>query len=501
MKRILVILSIILPVFTFAQNNVWVKEASSDLTIPEITWITTGNIDTLDFVMFRADLKDTVFHEIYTTHYVKPIENSDTLELTLFDTTLTKKAMYLYYIKVQAKGKTVVSETALAHNFGYIPPPQLNSFTATPLTDRKAIKLDWKISYLQTVTGMELFRSSSWDTGYIKVADLAPDMTSFTDVVPMANEPWFYFITIHTYFGNDITSVRTPAYATFAEKPFPPHNLHAAFKNDSIIIDWTNVGKNIIGYRVYRSIDKQPFHLMNDMNSGIEEKIVFTDTGKEIEKAIKLRYYVRNVSDGFVESSSSDTISFYLMEHEPVWPPEQVDFVRDRYGNIKFMWVQPDKGSTTGYNIYLINSNNDTVKLNKTVLTSNFFVDTVYRSKGKYSYQVEGVGFNGKVSDLRTPVTVYRYNPNLHVIVDLKKGPSGIVVSWKHPLNPHVKKMLLYKQFDKTNAAVIKSFDATADVSFTDKNVKKGTTYLYKLEAQMENSDKIVVNDGVQLSY
>ncbi len=501
MKRILIILSIILPSFTIAQNSVWVKEVSSDLTTPEITWMTTGNIDTLDFLIFRAALKDTVFHEVYTTHYVKPHENSDTLEFTLFDTTLTKKAMYRYYIKVQINGKTVVSETAMAHNFGYIPPPQLNSITATPLTDRKAIKLDWKISYLQTVTNIELFRSSSWDTGYIKVADLAPDMTSFTDVVPIANEPLFYFIIIHTYFGNDITSVRTPAYATFAEKPFPPHNLHASFKNDSVIIDWTNVGKNIIGYRVYRSIDDQPFHLMNDMNSGIEEKVVFTDTGKEIEKAIKLRYYVRNVSDGFVESNITDTISFYLAEHEPVLPPEEVDFIRDSYGNIKFMWVQSDKGLTTGYNIYLIDSNNDTVKLNKTVLTSNFFVDTVYRSKGKYNYQVEGVGFNNKTSELRTPVTVYRYNPQTHVIVDLKKGPSGIIVVWKHPLNPHVKKMLLYKQFDKTKAAVIKSFDATEDVIFSDKMVQRGTTYLYKLEAQMENGDKIVVNDGVQLSF
>ncbi len=501
MKRILVILTIVLPFFTIAQNHVWVKEVNSDLTTPEITWMTTGSIDTMDFLIFRAALKDTVFNEIYTTHYVKPIENSDTLEFTLFDTTLTKKAIYRYYIKAQINGKTVVSETAMVHNFGYIPPPQLNSIAATPLTDRKAIKLDWKISYIQTVTNIELFRSSSWDTGYIKVADLAPDMTSFTDVVPMANEPWFYFITIHTYFGNDITSVRTPAYATFAEKPFPPHNMHAAFKNDSVIIDWTNVGKNIIGYRVYRSIGDQPFHLMNDMNSGIEEKIVFTDTGKEIEKAIKLRYYVRNVSDGFVESNITDTISFYLAEHEPVLPPKEVDFIRDNYGNIKFMWVKPDKGLTTGYNIYLINKNNDTVKLNKTVLTSNFFVDTVYRSKGKYRYEVEGVGLNDKVSDLRAPVTVYRYNPNLHIIVDLKKGPSGIDVSWKRPLNPHVNKLLLYKQFEKTKATVIKSFNATEDVSFTDKNVKKGTTYLYKLEAQMENGDKIVVNYGVQLSF
>jgi len=500
MKRILVILSIILPVFTIAQNNVWVKEVNSDLNTPEITWITTGSIDTMDFHIFRSALKDTVFYEIHTTHYVKPYENSDTLEFTMFDTTLTKKAIYLYYIKAHSGDKVIASETAMAHNFGYIPPPQLNSFTATPLTDRKAIKLGWKISYIQTVSSMELFRSKSWDTGYVKIADLSPDMADFTDVAPIANEPLFYFITIHTYFGNTIKSVRTPAYATFAEKPFPPHNLHAAFKNDSVIIDWTNVGKNIIGYRVYRSIGDQPFHLMNDMNNGVGEKIVFIDTGKELKKAIKLRYYVRNVSDGFAESNITDTISFYLAEHEPVFPPEEVDFIRDNYGNIKFMWVEPDKGLTTGYNIYLI-SNGDTVKLNKTVLKNNFFTDSVYRSKGKYRYEVEGVGLNDKVSDLRTPVTVYRYNPQIHVIVDLKKGPSGIIASWKHPLNPHVDKILLYKQFDKTEAAVIKSFAATADVTFTDKHVKKGTTYLYKLVAQMENGDKIVVNDGVQLSF
>ena len=501
MKRILVILSIVLPLLTIAQNNVWVKEVISDSNIPEITWATTGEVDSTDFQIFRATLKEKKFARIYTTHYVKKTEDSDTVEFTVFDTTLIKKAIYLYYIKIQVKGKTVISETAMAHNFGYIPPPQLNSFTSKPLTDRKAIKLNWKLSYIQTVSSMELYRSKNWDSGYIKIADLSPDMTTFTDVAPVANEPLFYFMIIHTYFGNTIKSVRIPAFATFAEKPFPPHNVHAAFKNDSVIIDWTNVGKNIIGYRIYRSIDKQPFRLISDMQPGIDEKIVFIDTSKEVKKAVNISYFIKNVSDGFAESNNSDTVSFYLAEHEPVFPPEEVDFIRNDYGNIKFMWLKPNKGLTTGYNIYLINSNNDTAKLNKTVITNNFFIDTVYRSKGKYKYEVEGVGFNGKVSDLRTPVTVHRYNPKLHVIIDLKKGPSGIIVSWKHPLNPHIDKMLLYKQFDKTKPAVIKSFTATDDIVFKDKKVKKGTTYFYKLEAQMKNGDKIIVNDGVQLTY
>ena len=500
MKKLYFILLFILPVSLVAQS-ISVKIAESKTDYPVITWFTTGPVDTTAFQIIRANVRNKLFTVINTIHYTKLVQDVDTIEFTIIDTTLTEKGIYLYYLKVQRSGKTIISETALAHNYGLIPSPQLLSFKANPVKDRKAVRLEWKLSSPEMVNTMELFRGSSYDTGYIKVADLAPDMSSFIDVLPVANEPWLYFMVIHTYFGNSIASVRIPAFATFAEKPFKPHNIHGAYRNDSIILDWTNVGKNIIGYRVYRSIENRSFRLINDMNVGIDEKIVFADVSNEMKNNTRVSYYVRNVSDGFVESNSSDTLSFYLANHEPVYPPKEADVIKTQEGSFKLLWVPPDEGVVLAYNIYVTLPDSTTIKLNDKPLQQNYYDDTVYRSTGKYRYEIEGVGYNDKASSLRIPVTVYRYKPQIHVIIDIKRSSNGLLVSWKHPLNKHINKLLLYKQSGKTKSVLLDSYAPIRDVSFTDKNVTKGNTYLYSLKAQMVNGDKIDVNDGVQLSY
>jgi hypothetical protein len=422
-------------------------------------------------------------------------------ELFVFDTTLTEKAIYLYYVKIKSGGKTFVSSMAMAHNFGIIPPPQITSFKATPLTDRKAVRLEWQVSSPRLINSLTLYRSRSYDTGYVKVGDFAADITTFTDVIPIANEPWFYYLEIHNWFGGTSQSVRVPAFATFAEKPIPPQNVHSHFKNDTVFIDWKNVSRNIIGYRVYRSVDDKPFMQLHEMQPGVKEKMFFTDTGKEVSKAIKLRYYIRNVSDGFVESNSSDTVNFYLPEHKPVFPPDEADYVVLPDKTIKLLWIPPKKGLTLAYNVYLTDENGKKTKLNKYPLAQNSFSDTVYRKAGKYIYEIEGIGINGKYSGNKTQISVYRYNSDLHVIIDIKRYKEGLSISWRKPLNPHIKKILLYKQSGNNKPLLFKQFTENTDKTVYDNEVQYGNGYQYILKAELDNGDTTVLNDGVQIIF
>lgn len=501
MKNLTFSIILLFPLFIHAQP-VSVKKVDNSANFPMITWFTVGKIDTTAFQIFRASLKEKVFKEIQTVNSTNPAQKeSDTNFFYVTDTTLVKKAIYLYYITIKRSGKEVVSETAMGHNFGYIPSPQVVEFIATPVTDRKAVTLSWKLTYPKMVSSMTLYRSLQYDTGYRKIVDLVPDMATFTDVAPKANEPMFYILVVHTYFGRNITSVRIPAFATFAEKPIKPVNIHGTYRNDSIILNWSNVGKNIIGYRVYRSIAGKPYFLINDMGNGTAEKVVFTDAGDDVKNSVNLSYYIKNVSDGYVESDNSDTLSFYLADHEPVLPPAVIDNITDDNDNVKLLWVQPKKGLTTGYNIYLIVPQGDTLLLNKKVLTQNYFTDTVYRKQGKYRYEIEGVGINNKTSMLRTSATVFRYTPQIHVIIDLKNGPGGIIVSWKHPLNKNIDKLILYKQTETGQPVILKTYSPAIDSSFTDKSVVKGKVYQYILKAKMVDGQAVTVNEGVQINY
>jgi fibronectin type 3 domain-containing protein len=488
------------PSILFGQAIVLDKSVN-DSNFPEITWRTTGRIDSTDFKVFRAGASENIFTEIHTIHFEKPIYTGDTSAFVIVDTTLTSKGLYLYYIQVMRNNRAVKSETAHGHNFGLLPEPRLTSFKATPLEDRKAVRLDWTFNYRETINSMSLYRSSNYDSSYVKVAELDADMTSFEDVIPVANEPWFYYMVVHDYFGNQLPGVRIPAFATFAEKPFRPNNIHGEFKNDSIVLDWTNPAKNSVGYRVYRSIEGKQFRLMNELNQSLAENAIFIDNSPEIKSTTRLAYFVRNVSDGFLESNSSDTMSFYIPEHEKVLPPAELDFIKEQNTNIRLLWTPPSEGLALGYNVYISSPEGRTQKLNTEVLRENHFVDTVFRAEGKYLYAIESVGYANKVSERRINTTVYYYPPNIHVIVDLKKRTDGLEISWKKPLADNITKVLLYKKSDQNPAVLTKSYPPEEDVVYLDTKVSSGNTYLYTLVAVMADHSEVVLNDGVEMFW
>jgi len=500
MKYSIILGIILFPTILFGQNIV-VKSSINDSDMPEITWFTTGRIDTTEFKVYRSVPKEHDFVRINTIHFVREIEESDTIEFIVIDTSLVDLGIYTYFIQVERDKEVVDSETAIGHNFGLVPKPRLLFFTSKALTDRKAIELSWKLVNSSTVSSMSLYRSEFYDTAYIKVAELSAEMESFIDVVPRANEPLYYFMVIHDYFGNQLPSVRSPAFATFAEKPIRPQNLKGSYSNDSIELTWQNAGANIIGYRVKRSVDNKAFLLVNDMSANTGSKQVFVDDSPEVHAASNIAYYVVNVSDGFVESNSSDTLSFYIAEHEKVLPPQELDCFMNTRSHVKLLWIAPDQGLVIGYNVYIIPPSGDTVKLNAEMLVNNNFADTLYRSEGKYTYLVESVGFMNKISKNTISTTIIHYSPKNHVILDLKRLNDGIRISWKRSLDEHISSLKLYRQHGDNKAEVLNLYTNKTDVIYDDTNLLRGYTYHYSLVATLLDGSQLIVNKGVQMSW
>lgn len=488
------------PLLLFGQG-IMHQKSMSDSEYPEITWYTIGDIDSTAFQVFRADMQSKNFVEIHTISYTKELDTGDTIEFAIVDTTLTEKGLYMYYIEVNRNGKKIKSEVVHGHNFGLLPRPTLFSFKATPLTDRKAVRLDWKFNYAETIKTMSLYRSNRYDTGYVKVAELANDIPFYEDPIPLANEPWFYYMVIHDFYGDQLPSIRIPAFATFAEKPFRPQNISKNTRNDSVFINWEIPGDNVVGYRVFRSIDGMPYAQINEMVQTKKKEGQFVDVSPEIKNALRLKYYVRNVSDGFLESNSSDTLNFYFPDREKVLPPKVVDFLRDDTGELKLLWIPPDEGRVLGYNVYLTDPLGKTLKLNKRVLEVNYFIDSLYRTAGKYTYSIEGVGYKNKVSERKTAISIGHYPPGIHVILDLKKQKDGLEVSWKKPLNNHITQLKLYKVTGQQTPGLEGSFSPDEDVRYLDHKVSSGNTYLYRLVAVMSDRTEISLNDGVEIIW
>lgn len=500
MKKLIILVSIIILPCTIFSQSIVLEKCISEGNFPEIYWFTTSSLDSADFQVFRKGAEDGDFSEIYTLHWADTSRLGDTTAFVVIDTTITNKGLFHYYIVGGVGGGEIVSNVGNGHSFGWLPKPQLNSFKGTPTKDRKAINLEWDFNYHKTINYISIYRSSDYDTGYEKIVELDNEETSYIDHVPMANEPWFYYMIIHDYYGDQLPSVRIPAFATYKEKSMSPFNLTDRISNDSVYIDWENVGTNIIGYRVYRSIDKSPFYLMGEMVYNIESTSRFVDADPLIKDAIHLEYYVLNVSDGFLESIPSDTVNYYRVENEKVLPPKTLDRIINSDRTVKLLWEPPDEGMTLGYNVYITDPDGSKNKLNEKLLTVNHFSDTIFRSAGKYIYSVEGVGYENRLSDLLASTVVIKYPFKSNVILVLTRVDEGIKISWSHPNEKHLNKIILYKKPDANEKSVVLGeFSSIEDIEYIDKEVENRQLYQYFLEGVLIDGSKITLNKGVDM--
>ena len=498
MKNISILLLILVPLLTRSQV-ITVKESRSENHHPDITWQYPEFLDSTDFTVLRAKVKDKVFTPVKTFHYIDK-SSPDTTLFVIVDTTLTEKGIYIYKVQVPINGKQVESQIALGHNYDILPRPRLKFFKAVSLTDHKGVKLTWEFNYNETLRSLELYRSKKYDKGYIKIMDLPADATEYIDYVDIANEAWFYFLKPYDYFGELLPSTRIPVIPTFGDKPMAPLNFIGKKNGESIVLKWQNPNP-VKSYKVFRKTDKEnDFQQITDLVLNDATNIIFTDSSEILKDVLTVEYCVTNVNDAFLESTYSDTLKFYILEHEKVLPPSTIDHFWEGK-KLKIVWERPREGMTLGFNVYMTDPAGKTTLLTDKPIGKNYYIDSVFRPAGKYTYSIEGVGYKGKKSEQKGNIVIKRSKVKFHIIINLRRVKNGIEISWDPIADKPVKKYLLYKKSGNGKLILKKSFPPDEVVKYTDLKVSKGTNYLYMLKAELQNGETIEVNQGVSLKY
>ena len=498
MKNIQFLLILFIPYLSIGQS-LSVKESRSESQQPDITWSYPQKLDSMDFTILRASVKDGIFKPVKTFHYQ---DNSlvDTSLFVMIDTTLVEKGIYLYKLQLTLHNKKVESAIAFGHNYDVLPRPKLRFFNAVSLPKHKGVKLSWEFNYDKTLKSIELYRSKKYDTGYIKIMDLPAQSSEYIDYVDIANEAWFYFIKPIDYFGELLPSVRIPVIPTFGDKPIAPLNFIGKRKEEAIILKWRNPNP-VKSYKVFRKTDKETgFQQITELVLNDSTDIEFVDNSDILKEVLDVEYCVTHVNDAFLESTYSDTLKFHFLEHEKVFPPSTIDHFRQGEYT-KLVWQKPKEGMTFAYNVYLTDSDNVTTLLTPKSVGKNYYIDSVLRPAGIYTYAIEGVGYKGKKSELKSSIVVKKDKIKFHVILNLRRAKNGIEISWDPIPGKAVKRYRLYKKYGKSKLMLKKSFASGKAVKYIDLKVKKGTNYLYVLKAELENGEMIEVNPGVSLRY
>lgn len=502
MKRIFwLVFAMLLPGTAMAQVPRAFRSDSEGNT-PRVEWYLAGTYDSIPFDVYRGIAGDENFVKI------KPVKlqrlQSDTTILVVFDTTAKVKGVFRYYIDIVLNNKIYRSELMFAHTHGYLAPPQVTSFTATSSKEQKAIVLKWQLSDPGTVLGLSLYRSASYDGDYELVARLPGDANTYTDEVPVSNEPWFYFIQIRDFFGYQPPSPRIHGFAHFSEVPYPPQNFAVQYASKGNTIRWRGVGDNIIGYHLYRKVyERAGFARIYSQIPVAGEWNSITDTVPLPEGCTKVLYYATALSDGYAESAPGDTVVVDLSLFQPVSPPRELEAIAEGGGGVLLIWTaQEREPAVAGYNLYRMVLNRDAVlnvmRLNTNLIpvSLNYFTDTTAKQWTHYQYTVESVNHAGNTSSMRTATTFLSDPADLVLLLSATQEKSGITLHWVALSDPNIIKLHFYRQAGDASPVKLTT-QPNESGSWTDKKVNPGTSYIYRVDAEYKNGSVITVNDGL----
>ena len=499
MKHILLILVVFWLNTMYAQINVY--ETKSYGKRPKITWFRTGN-DTInrDFSIYRADLKSKKFRKINTQKFLLTYKK-DTVLYLVVDTTLVKKGMYQYYIKVKPeKGDSLTSTAAYAHNLGVIAPPRVMKMDAVGQTDKKSIKITWQLNYHFSIRKLTLMRSSNHEAGYVKVAELPADATEYTDFVPLSNHNYFYFLIIADFFGYQYPSVPVPSYTLYKSQAIPPQNFDLKQEQNKVVLSWQNADKNLSGYRVYRAINGKDFRPLHTMQTSASLNETFTDKLADNPNLKRVDYYVVNYSDAYVPSKTSDTLTAYFTPKYKIIPPDDFDIVKVSDDQIKFLWTIPQKSNVKAYRIYMEKPVKKLISQTDISGNKTYFEVPTHYAPGTYLFAIKSLGKDGKESTFATTSSVQIFPPYINLVVRMKKEKKQVRLQWKALSDRKIQKIILYKQKGNQPKKILKSF-ANKDMKFVDKQVVKGSAYHYTFVAKTLSGALIPLQTNLTISF
>ncbi len=465
---------------------------------PEITWFSPDLISEDSISIWRANIKIENFQEIETT-LIKENRN-DTVFYTLIDTTLIEKGIYIYYLLLHFDNDTLLSSDKMyGHNMGDLPAPELISIKTASLDNQKAIELNWKLNYHFTVNSLALYRSTNYDEDYELIAHLPGNAETYIDIVDISNEAYYYFILIHDFFGYQYPSARFHGICSYAESCLAAFDFSGIVKDEEIELSWEVMGDNVLYSQIYRRIGAESSFLpLYQMGVKAGELLSYSDKDISMNAGVDISYYIVNISDGFIQSFTTDTLTFRIKNMEPLPAPRELIYLIDDSQNIKLIWTSmADIENFAGYNIYRSEFNEQSYKLNSTLIPAdeNFFIDQSAESGKEYTYEVEAVNASGVQGVVRSKVVVNRANPQIVMPISIKQSDNGFMLSWISPVYGFISEIHIFRQKDDEGPVLIKKLPLTQN-QLSDSNLPSGD-YLYFAVAKLVNGSELMVNNGV----
>lgn len=455
----------------------------------QIDWLMKGGKRPQLFKVYRKGNALDAFEFIGNQFNITRKLRTDSVFLYMKDVSSAENQVYYYYVTAvdgygneSKSSDTVVSKT---YNTKDVLLPQY--FIAKSLPTGNGVQLTWKIVAEQSISGIEIFRSDSYDGEYKSIGFAAGEDTSFTDNGVKPGKIHYYYMQVTDRFQHLTSrSARTPVVFEDTRAPRKVRNLSATVVNGKVQVSWTTIEKNIAGYYVYRSVGMDTnYVLVSTFLPAKDSLSVFIDDANLLTSPYGYSYAV--VQENTSHVSSGFSAPFYMesvMNAAQLPAPSQIE-VQMVNGRLMLTWLNMQTVSgVSGYNVLRkVNNAGSFEKVNNYPLGSgtNFFTDSLVKPGNKYEYTVQVVSASGTVG-ISGLSTAYYFEPEQlspPSALELLQLEKGIQLTWELAEKSLVKEVNIYRAARGEKDAVKLASVAASNSTYTDYLTQSGRSYFY----------------------
>ena len=389
------------------------------------------------------------------------------------DYTIEKGIKYTYYVVVRSTEARLSEESNTVSIFQKLDKPEV---TASTVAATGRIKLSWK--QVEDATGYRIYRSTSKSSGFKAVKLIKSGATTtFTDAGVTAGTKYYYkVVAIHTN-SNANSSYSSLAGAT-ANLARPSVTAKNDAKTGKVVLSWKKIA-GASGYKVYRSTaENSGYSAIKVIKSG--STTTYTDTGAKAG----IKYYYKVMATHSVSSANSAYSTVDSRMADLPYPVVSISNDSDT-GKPVLSWKKISGAS--GYKVYRATSKTGSYKAIKYIKngTTVTYTDTGAVAGSKYYYKVYAVCEKNTGGNSAYSVIVSGLCDCAKPTIKVSDSSlTSVKLSWKKVSNANG--YIVYRASSKNGS--YKKVGTVTVASYTDKNVKAGNTYYYKVIAKNSNS-------------
>jgi fibronectin type 3 domain-containing protein len=426
--------------------------------------------------LFRLTEGEKKFSEIPFNGGV--FSSGDSILVASKDTSVKPMHQYKYCIQIMdwLGNLYPISDTIEAKAYSKLSAPVIRELQTRPVPEKHAIRLSWPEVKSLGTRAILIFRGTSKDGKYIHLATLPSRDTSFTDIVPLANENYWYFTVVANRFGYGNPGNRVFEVVKVTTIPFKPTLPYVTIKNNKPLISWKNTKGFHSGFVVYRGNGlRAPLHQLTNYLPAVDTSYLDTTA----EPGMAYTYAVAVLGEGSGVSSPSDPVEIMVPVNGHLAVP--VDLKGTLNGNqIRLYWnnLLVKDGRVKGYQVYRrIKGENGFSKLTSTPLNefTNTYNDSITFSDKIVEYAVSSVDPQGIESRLSVPCQVEtgtHYRKPVSGIYLFNSG-GDVIITWPAISDRALKEYKIYRFTE--NSEPVEIGHTGVDINtFTDKSPIRG---------------------------